>query len=217
MNEIVNITMCLFPTVGWWLGKKRKQISLKFPSLFFLLQIIFSAASLDSLAPEVHPRPVVGTALHPRLGADVQVALLHRGAGGPGDPWDWWLAGVGSSYRLVIRGKSWPHGTEPGGGIVICNGWLPLLGGQGRLGPLFNISCNTCWFSPTSNFSCGQKIARRKSNPRVALQKSVKVTRRRHCKKVRHIVKVRDAKSASPHRFVPGRSCWVLQQRFYEQ
>ena len=40
-----------------------------------------------------------------------------------------------------------------------------------------------------------------------------KVTRRRHCKKVRHVVKVRDAKSASPHRFVPGRSCWVLQQQ----
>ena len=77
--------MCLFPTVGWWLGKKRKQISLKFSSLFFLLQIIFSAASLDSLAPEVHPRPVVGAALHPRLGTDVQVALIHRGARVPGD------------------------------------------------------------------------------------------------------------------------------------
>ena len=132
----------------------------------FFLPIIFSASSLDSLAPEVHPRPVVGAALHPRLGTDVQVALIHRGARVPGDPWDWWLAGVGSSYRLVIRGKSWPHGTEPGGGrIVICNGWLPLLGGQGRLGPLFNISCKTCGFSPRSNF-------RRKSNPQVALQKS---------------------------------------------
>ena len=45
-----------------------------------------SAASSDSLVPEVHPAPVVGAALHPRLGADVQVTLFRWGARVPADP-----------------------------------------------------------------------------------------------------------------------------------
>ena len=69
-----------------------------------------SAAGLHSLAPEVHPAPVLGAALHPCLRADVQVALLHRGARVPGDP----RAAVGGCCRLVMRGKSCPHGTKPG-------------------------------------------------------------------------------------------------------
>ena len=48
MNEIANIIMCLFPPVGWWLEKKRKQISLKFPSVFFSSHYLLSNQSQQS-------------------------------------------------------------------------------------------------------------------------------------------------------------------------
>ena len=84
---------------------------------FFCSKIIFSqsASSLHSLAPEVHPAPVVRAALHLGVGADVQVALLLWRPRLPGDSRDWRLAGVGS-YRLVMRGKSCPHWAQPGTG-----------------------------------------------------------------------------------------------------
>ena len=87
--QYVSICACQYvPVSNSWVvaGKEKKTNLFKICKPFFLLQIIFSASSLDSLAPEVHPRPVVGAALHPRLGADVQVALIHRGARVPGDP-----------------------------------------------------------------------------------------------------------------------------------
>ena len=74
----------------------------------------YSAASLHSLAPEVHPPPVVRAALHPRLRADVQEVLLQWGACFPGDPWNWRFAGGVGDCRLVMRSKSRPHWTQPG-------------------------------------------------------------------------------------------------------